>query len=97
MVTLQDLEHEIARLAASGETLYTLKQKCPFRVRLTSQGYKWLPMSTGKLRPINMKKAAEVLELFNATGSLKPVDYQQITYNSSYYCAVLAQLAGQSR
>lgn len=95
MVTLQDLEHEIARLTASGETLYTLKQRRPFQVRLTSDGYKWLPLTTGKLRPINMKKAAEVLELFNATGSLLPGHYQRIKYNSSYYCAVLARLTAR--
>lgn len=95
MVTLQDLEREIARLTASGETLYTLKRQCPFQVRLTSQRYKWLPLTTGKLRPINLKKAAEVLEKFNATGSLLPGHYQQITYNSSYYCAALARLTGR--
>lgn len=95
MVKLSALENEIARLAASGETLYTLKQQCPFQVRLTSDGYKWLPLTTGKPRPINMKKAAEVLEVFNATGSLKPGDYQQITFNSSYYCAVMARLTGK--
>lgn len=95
MVTLQDLEIEIARLAGSGETLYTLKQRRPFQVRLTSDGYKWLPLTTGKLRPINMKKAAEVVEKFNATGSVMPGHYQQVTCNSSYYCAVLAGMTGR--
>lgn len=94
-ITLDDLERDIARLAASGETLYTLKQGKAFQIRLTSQGYKWVPQSTGKERPVNLKKAADVLEKFNKTGSLMPGDYQQITYNSSYYCAVLAGLVEQ--
>ena len=53
---------------------------CPF----------FIPASTGVGRSDGRKAAERFLERYNATGSLRPSDYGDVTRNGSYFIGVLA-------
>jgi len=47
------------------------------------------PASTGIPRSDGTGALARFVERFNKTGSLRPVDYHDVTRNSSYYVALI--------
>jgi hypothetical protein len=47
------------------------------------------PVSTGLGRSDGRKAAERFLERFNATGSLRPADYGDITRNASYFVGLI--------
>ena len=54
---------------------------CPF----------FTPESTGLGRSDGRKAAEAFVARFNETGSLRPVDYADVTRNASYYVALLLE------
>ena len=54
-------------------------EHCPF----------FTPESSGYGQSDGRKAAERFLERYNATGSLRPVDYRDVTRNASYYVGML--------
>ncbi len=54
-------------------------EHCPF----------FTPESSGYSQADGRKAAERFLERYNQTGSLRPVDYRDVTRNSSYYVGML--------
>lgn len=59
-------------------------EHCPF----------FTPESSGYSQADGRKAAERFLERYNETGSLRPVDYRDVTRNASYYVGML--LAGDA-
>ena len=79
-----------------GEALETVTGKrftvgvyldCPF----------FTPESTGLGRSDGRKAAERVVERYNQTGSLRPVDYADVTRNASYFIPLLEMAQGATR
>ncbi len=80
-----------------GETLTTQARQVEFSVEAYGTGLRYNPTSTGKLRPEPLSALVSVLNQFNATGSLKPGDYQKATFNASYTLALVKQFIDEPR
>ena len=73
----------------SGQRVLTQFRQKPFTIEMAS---KWLfitPLSSGKSRYHDLETVSRIVEEYNKTGSLRPRDYQDITWNSSYTLALI--------
>ena len=73
-----------------GKTLETVTGK-PFRVGVSGAENCpfFTPASSGYGQSDGRKAAERFLERYNATGSLRPGDYADVTRNASYYIGML--------
>lgn len=70
------------------QTLETVTGK-KFSVRLYRDVPFFTPASSGRGQSDGRKAAEAFVERYNATGSLRPVDYKKVTRNASYYIGLL--------
>ncbi len=75
-------------VAAEGETLETKSGK-RFRVGVYMNCPFFIPESTGQGRSDGRAAMERFLDRFNETGSLVSSDYKGLTFNASYYIALL--------
>jgi hypothetical protein len=73
-----------------GRVLTTLARGARFVVRVGNESIFYTPESTGIERRHTFKFAKRVFERYEKTGSLKPVDYQNISKNVSYMLTLIA-------
>ncbi len=71
-----------------GRTLTTVTGK-PFSVGIYRDTPFFTPASTGRGQADGRKAAERFLDRYNATGSLRPVDYADVTRNASYFIGML--------
>ena len=71
-----------------GETLLTVTGK-RFTVGIALECPFFTPESSGYGQADGRKAAVRFLERYNATGSLRPGDYADVTRNASYYIGML--------
>jgi hypothetical protein len=82
------------------DELLALVRRCEGRTLTTVTGKRFTvgtyldtpfftPASTGRGQSDGRKAAARFLERYNATGSLRPGDYSDVTRNASYYVGLL--------
>lgn len=82
------------------EELLALARRCEGRTLLTPTGKVFTvgiyldtpfftPASTGRGRSDGRKAAERFLDRYNATGSLRPGDYGDVTRNASYFIGML--------
>ena len=82
------------------DELLALARRCEGRTLLTSTGKGFTvgiymdtpfftPTSTGRGRSDGRKAAERFLDRYNATGSLRPADYGDVTRNASYFIGML--------
>jgi hypothetical protein len=90
-ITSDALYGAARKLAKSGDTLYTLSQLKPFTIRSEAGKYYWV-ISTQNERLIHEATTERVLERYRETRSVSPGDYQDVTFNSSYYCALMSAM-----
>ena len=88
---------EILELArrVEGRQLAT-KYRRRFSVAIDNDLPVFTPVSTGYRRHPQRSEIEAFVARYNATGSLRPVDYADVTHNSSYFVALLAA-AGRTR
>ena len=81
---------ELLRLArrCEGQTLTTVTGR-PFTVGIYLGTPFFTPASSGRGQSDGRKAAERFLERFNATGSLHPGDYADVTRNASYFIGML--------
>lgn len=73
-----------------GQELKTASRQRPFTVDVADDGFVFTP-ATGVARGTTDRKRAEkILARFAETGSLRPGDYQGITFNASYFLSLLS-------
>lgn len=60
-----------------------------FAVKVEGNCPRFTPGSTGVPRSDGTAAMARFVARYNETGSLRPVDYQDVTRNASYYVALL--------
>jgi hypothetical protein len=70
------------------ETLETVTGKL-FTVGVYLDCPLFIPASTGRGQSDGRKAAERFLERYNATGSLRPGDYSDVTRNASYFVGLL--------
>jgi hypothetical protein len=93
-VSLTEFRAAVKRL--DGHVLETDAREQPFTVRVQDSGLEFIPGS-GAPRPDTWANIERVLERHASTESLRPVDYQDVTFNASYILRVLrAVLAGSA-
>jgi hypothetical protein len=87
----------VKRLAESleGEPIQTSRRKADVTVEVYGDGLIFTPASTKQPRPQSRKGIEQVLNRFNETQSLAPVDYQDITVNASYILTLIERLANR--
>jgi hypothetical protein len=85
-MTYDELVNLARRL--EGRTLETPSGK-RFSVDIYLDGPFFTPESTGRGRSDGRKAAERFLERYNATGSLRPGDYADVTRNASYFIGML--------
>ena len=71
-----------------GETLLTVTGK-RFTVGISFECPFFTPESSGYAQADGRKAAERFLERYNATGSLRPGDYADVTRNASYFIGML--------
>ena len=71
-----------------GQTLETVTGK-HFTVGISFECPFFTPESSGYGQADGRKAAERFLERYNATGSLRPGDYADVTRNASYYIGML--------
>jgi hypothetical protein len=74
--------------AADGETLRTVTGK-PFTVGIHRDELVFTPASSGYGQADGRPPAKRFVERYNATGSLRPGDYADVTRNASYLVGLL--------
>ena len=77
-----------------GRTLETVTGK-RFTVGISRGGLFFTPKSSGYGQADGRKAAERFLERYNASGSLRPGDYAEVTRNASYLVGML--IADQAR
>ncbi len=95
-----DFDHVLAfAKSLEGRDLHTQARKKAFRVCVVGDRLEFTPESTGKPRPLSrtINQGQQVLDRYNLTRSLKPGDYQDITYNSSYLLTLIGLMVGSER
>jgi hypothetical protein len=85
-MTYDDLLELARRL--QGETLETVTGK-KFTVGIYRDGIFFTPASSGWGQADGRPAAERFLERYNASGSLRPGDYGDVTRNASYYVGML--------
>lgn len=75
--------------------LTTGKQQKGFTVRLNGDGLEFVPHSTQKARPHELKWLRRVCDKFSKTNSVRPTDYIKLTVNASYTLAIIRAYFGQ--
>lgn len=78
---------ELAR-AAEGQTLETVTGR-KFTVGTYRDGLYFTPASSGFGQTEGRKGHERFVERYNATGSLRPADYSQVSRNASYLVGLL--------
>jgi hypothetical protein len=73
-----------------GKTLQTVTGK-PFTVGVYLDCPFFTPASSGYGQTDGRKAAERFLARYNATGSLRPSDYADVTRNASYYVVLVQQ------
>jgi hypothetical protein len=82
------------------DELLALSRRCERRILRTPTGKGFTvgiymdtpfftPTSTGRGRSDGRKAAERFLDRYNATGSLRPADYGDLTRNASYFIGML--------
>lgn len=79
----RDLEGQALETVTGKRFTVGVYLDCPF----------FTPRSTGVGRSDGRKAAERVVERFNATGSLRPADYADITRNASYFIPLLEMVS----
>lgn len=90
MISLEQFRRAIQQL--DGQRIETQHRRQGFVVRIFEEGPEYIPESSGEPRPDTWNSIQRVLERFNATGSVSPKDYHDLTYHSSYILAILNRL-----
>jgi hypothetical protein len=90
-VTLDDLKTFGAGL--DGTTLVTHSRKCRFSFSVGDRGFEYTPES-GKPRMQEWKYIERILKRYNDKGSLRPVDYKDLTVNASYLLTIIRAYLG---
>lgn len=90
-----ELVHSFARSNAHLQW-HTEARKRPFTFQVSDKHITFR-ISTNNERPISIEDLHRICETFNKTQSLKPVDYQGITHNSSYVLAIFKDLLASSK
>lgn len=88
---------ELLALARSldGRTLETVTGK-PFTVGIYRDSPFFTPESSGYGQSDGRKAAERFLARYNATGSLRPGDYADVTRNASYFIGMLLAAEGRT-
>lgn len=78
-----------------GHVIPTLYRRRTFIVRVApdDSGLEYTPLATGKPRVQSWAYVDKILERYNATRSLRPRDYKEITAHASYVLALLKRVA----
>lgn len=89
----------LLRFASSveGERLATLSGRAQFTVRVLPTGIEVTPVSSGKPRLIPTAMIGRVCDVYLHSRSLKPGDYQDITFDASYLLALIELYSRRSR
>jgi hypothetical protein len=75
------------------ETLKTFGRGETFTVEAGEDALYFTPINTGGLRTeLKRPKAEKVLARYATTHSFQPKDYQDLTYNASYFLALVARI-----
>lgn len=90
-VSMADFQAQVEGL--NGSRLLTAREKRAFMVHTSEKGLTFTPESSGKPRSTTWKRVERVLLRFRETGSLRPVDYVDITRHGSYILALLRHLS----
>lgn len=77
--------------ACDGKILETITGR-EFKVGIYMNCPFFIPLSTGRGRSDGRLAAERFLERYNKIGSLRPVDYQDVTRNASYFVALMANV-----
>ena len=91
---------ELLRFADSlaGQTLTTQARDVPFAVERSGSGLVYTLAETERTRPEPVSALEKVLARYQETISLRPADYQDVTFNASYTLALLGRfVAAQQR
>lgn len=72
----------------AGRTLVTITGRS-FTVGIYLDSIVFTPASTGLGRSDGRKAGERFVERWNATGSVRPVDYAKVTRNASYYLGLV--------
>lgn len=73
----------------SGENIRTAGGRAFFMVEVTREGLRYTPVSSGKPRNQKRQRIGQILDHYRRSGSLTPVDYQFLTFHSSYAIGIL--------
>ncbi|KAB7896013.1 hypothetical protein ASE93_12300 [Serratia sp. Leaf50] len=71
--------------------LFTAARKKPFKV-YSEDGRLFILNSKGNKRPLRQTELEEFHKRFIKTGSITPVTYQDVTFNSSYILAAIEHI-----
>lgn len=84
--------NELLRFVSTleGETLVTGAQQAAFSVCVVPEGLKITPASSGTSRVVRREQIRRVLDEYARSGSTRPVDYQSVSFNSSYLLALIS-------
>ncbi len=77
-----------------GQPLETSAQRKQFSVEVVGNGLIFI-LASGNVRPSNKPYTERVLERFNATQSLKPGDYQDLSVNASNLLRLLEMMTSE--
>ena len=88
---LQVDANALIRFASSlkGRVAQTAGGRAEFRVEVTPDGLEYYPTSSGKRRFQEKEVLERILRHYAKTASMKPSDYQEITWNASYALGLL--------
>ena len=73
----------------TGETFYTLTRKIPFSVNASEGVLVFTPHTTNKSRRQTNDRIEAVCRKFNDSGSLRPGNYADISFDASYILALI--------
>lgn len=79
-----------------GQRLLTLSQSKPFTVRVEGDSLLFTPEGKAERGTTTRKVAERLLERQEENGSMKPGDYVDLSYNASYFLALLDRLNSQA-
>jgi len=79
----------LAQRVSQAGTVLTTPRGAEFTVGVYLDCPFFVPASTGRGRSDGRKAAERFLDIYNATGSLRPTDYVRVTRNASYFIGLI--------
>jgi len=94
-LTVDELLRYATSVSATRTLVATAGGRASFRVEVVGDGLRYSPTSSGKSRMQERRVIEEVLDAHARIGSLRPRDYQKITWNASYILGLIKHYAAQ--